>query len=492
MERENEMDFTSLTVTELSALLEKRTCSAAEITEAMLRRIDADGRTNAYITVTADRARAAAKAADERRKNGESVHPLCGIPYALKDNIVTAGIPTTCAAEMLRDFVPGYSATVYEKISGLGGVLLGKANLDEFAMGSSTERSIIGATVNPLVSDAAYSAGGSSGGSAAAVAAGEAAWAIGSDTGGSARQPASFCGLVAMKPTYGRVSRYGLVEFASSLDTVCPITRTVRDNALCLTAMSGFDRRDMTSLAETEDFTAGLDDGVADLRIGLIDPSAMAGCEPGTIDCLNRAARILESLGASVEPITLPDPALAQEAYLVIASAEASSNLARYDGLTYGRTADGASASEITKNARSTGFGEEVRRRILTGTYALSTQYGGGYYQKIRAAEAAIIRAYDDVFTHFDAVLLPTAAGTAFRLGSYDEDPTALYDSDRFVTAANLTGCPALTLPSGGNGTLPYGMMLMGKHRSESLLYRAGIALEDALADRIAEEVRHG
>lgn len=484
------MDITSMTVVELAAMLRAGSCSSRELTEAILQKIDSEGsRINAYITLTAEKALETAERIDRRRANGENVHTLGGIPYALKDNIVTKDIPTTCASDMLRDFVPGYSATVYNRISGCGGVLMGKTNMDEFAMGSSTERSIIGPTLNPLMTGKRYSAGGSSGGSAAAVAAGEAVWAIGTDTGGSARQPASFCGLVSMKPTYGRVSRYGLVEFASSLDTICPITRTVKDNAVCLAAMSGPDGLDMTALPETDEYLSGLEEGVGGLRFGLIDDSALEGCDPGTVRCLHRAARMLETLGAEVEYVSLPEPLLTQEVYLVIASAEASSNLARYDGLKYGAVSDERTVQDIIRETRVKNFGEEVRRRILTGTYSLSSQYGGGYYRKIRAFQMSIIRQYDAVFSSCDAILLPTAAGTAFPLGKFESNPTSLYDSDRFSTAANIIGGPALTIPSGGDGQLPYGMMLMGKRGSERLLYRAGYALETSLKEMIEREV---
>ena len=484
-------ELLSLTAAELSAALDRRECSAAEATMACLNRMTAtEPELHAYLTPTARLALEAASAADGRRRSGERVHPLCGVPFAVKDNFVTAGIPTTAASEMLRNFVPQYSATVVERLNALGGVMLGKTNLDEFAMGSSCERSIGGATKNPLSHEIPLSAGGSSGGSAAAVAAHSATWAIGSDTGGSARQPAAFCGLVSVKPTYGLVSRFGLIEFASSMDTVCPITRDVTDCAMALTAMAGKDSRDMTSLDSEEDYTTGLEDGVKGLRIGVLSGGAMFdGCDSGVIRCLNRAGKLLGQLGASVEAVSLPTLEIALETYLVVASAEASSNLARYDGLRYGISKEGGTAAEIMRNTRSVGFGDEVKRRIITGTYAITARYGGGYYPKIQQCRAEITKEFDELWTKYDAVLLPTAAGCAFPLESWGADPTSLYASDRFTTAANLTGCPAVTLPSGGNGELPFGVQLMGARRSEAKLLRAAFALESELKEILRQEV---
>ena len=479
-------EITEMTAAELSACLHRRELSASDAAAAYLGRMALTERgINAYITPTARRALEAAARADGMLAGGDAP-TRCGVPYAAKDNLAVAGVRMTCASEMLADFVPDYTAAVVERADGAGGVLLGKTNMDEFAMGSSTERSIVGATKNPL--DPACSAGGSSGGSAAAVAAHEAVWAIGSDTGGSARQPASFCGLVSLKPTYGLVSRRGMTELASSLDCVCPITRTVTDCALAANLLAGQDPGDMTTFFSDEDFTAGIDAGVGGMLIGVVRREMLAECEPAVQRAMSRAARLLESLGARVEEVDLPLE-MALEIYMVVAAAEASSNLARFDGLRYGLTKEGATAAEMMRAARSAGFGDEVKRRILTGAYALSSTYGGGYYRKIKAAQATVCRETDAVLDSLDAVLLPTASGAAFRLGSYADNPTALYRSDCFTTIANLTGLPALQLPGGGDGHLPVGVSFMGKKRSEKTLFRAAYALEAELSAFLGREV---
>ena len=481
-------DITDMTAAELSAALHRREISAPEAAAAYLGRMtlmETDVR--AYITPTARRALTAAAAADKRLAQGDAP-PLCGVPYAAKDNLAVAGVRMTCASEMLRDFVPAYTAAAVERAEEAGGVLLGKTNMDEFAMGSSTERSIAGPTRNPL--DTAYSAGGSSGGSAAAVAAHEAVWAIGSDTGGSARQPAAFCGLTALKPTYGLVSRRGMTELASSLDCVCPIARTVTDCALAANLLAGEDAGDMTTFASEEDYTEGLDGGVSGMRIGIPRPETLAECEPAVRRAMDRAVRLLETLGARVGEVDLP-LGMALEIYMVVAAAEASSNLARFDGLRYGLTKEGATAAEMMRASRAAGFGDEVKRRILTGVYALSSTWGGGYYRKIKAAQATVCRETNAALETLDAVLLPTAAGTAFRLGSYADNPTALYRSDCFTTMANLTGLPALQLPGGGDGHLPVGLSFMGKKRSEKTLFRAAFALESELSPFLGREVGH-
>jgi aspartyl-tRNA(Asn)/glutamyl-tRNA(Gln) amidotransferase subunit A len=353
-------------------------------------------------------------------------------------------------------------------------------------MGSFCERSIAGPTRNPL--DPERSPGGSSGGSAAAVAAGEAAWALGSDTGGSARQPAAFCGLVSVKPTYGLVSRRGMVELASSLDTVCPITRSVEDCALALTEMAGRDPFDMTTFDSSEDYRAYTGREPAGLTVGVAGPDALDGCEPAVVKAVERAARTLETLGVRTVPVDLP-LGTALEIYLIVASAEASSNMARYDGLRYGLHGEGATAADQMKDARARGFGDEVKRRIVTGAYALSSTYGGGYYKKVKAAQDRICRETEEILSRCDAVLLPTAATAAFRVGSYDGDPNALYRSDRFTTIANLTGCPAIQLPGGGNGSMPVGISLMGRKRSEGTLFLLAYALEQELREDVRKEV---
>lgn len=486
MEKYN--DITKLTVVELSGAIARRELSSREVTDAYLERIDdVDGDIGSYITVTRDTALCQAERADEYIRNNEEIHPLSGIPYSLKDNINVAGIKTTCASKMLADFVSPYSASVYEKLDGVGGVLLGKTNLDEFAMGSSCEKSYFGQTKNPL--DTERSPGGSSGGSAAAVAGKMSPYSIGTDTGGSTRQPASFCTLVAMKPTYGLVSRYGVVEFASSLDTVSPITRDVYDNALVLSAMAGRDPRDMTSIDPTDDFLERIGDGVRGLKIGFMRDFD-EHCTARAAESVGRAAMLLESIGADVEFVRLPSTDLSLNTYMVIAAAECSSNLARFDGLKYSCAEDGDSYAEIMTSSRMSGFGDEVKRRIITGAYALSSTYKGDYYRKIKAAQLEICKMTENLFKRYDMILTPTAAGKAFRLDSFDEDPTEIYGSDRFTILANLTGCPAITIPCGGNGEMPYGVMLMGPRLSEAKLYRAAYALEEVLKPYVKREVR--
>lgn len=484
-------EILSLNVRQLALAVGARELSAAEVLEAYIAVAEtSETDINAFITKTCDLAREQARRVDARIAEGDDP-VLAGVPYAVKDNIAAAGVPLTCASEMLRNFVPPYSATVCERAEAAGCLMLGKTNLDEFAMGSSCEKSIFGATKNPL--DPTKSAGGSSGGSAAAVAAYQAAWALGTDTGGSARQPAAFCGVCAMKPTYGIISRYGLTEFASSLDTVCPITRGVADNAYILEALAGRDRRDMTTLDLSDDdrrYTEGIDEGVRGLKIALVNGyEAFADAE--TVRCIERTAGVLRRLGADIVTVDVPYLGEAVEIYLTVSAAEASSNLARYDGIRYGKSADDAGVSARMKTSRSTGFGDEVKRRILTGTYALSSVLTGDYYRRIKSAQQTICGRIYELFEKIDILLMPTTGGMAFDLGSFDENPTAMYNSDRFTVIANLTGCPAVSLPVGGDGHLPVGGMLMGNRRSEKMLYRAAFAAETELKDVIKGEYRY-
>ncbi len=460
-----------LTAAQLSVCLAKKELSSAEITTAYLREIEErNPSVNAYVAVAAEAAMKTAEESDENRAE----HPLAGIPYALKDNFAAPGIKMTCGSQVLADFMPEYACAVYEKLNGIGCPMLGKTNMDEFAMGSSTERSIFGATKNPL--DLTRSSGGSSGGSAAAAASLTAPWALGSDTGGSARQPAAFCGVVAMKPTYGVISRWGLTEFASSLDTVSPITRDVTDSAVVLDAIAGRDRRDMTSVDFEGGCTAALGREVKGLRVGL-----MAGfescCQTEQIDAVNSAARMLEKLGAAAETVFLPDPDAVLKTYLIICASECSSNLARFDGLRYGACCDGDSAGEIMKNTRGL-LGDEVKRRILAGTYALLAAGGGDGFRRAKEMQYGICRQMDVIFEKYDMILMPTTLGQAFRLGDFDSASERLYDSDRFTTLANLTGCPAISLPVIRNG-LSCGVTLMGRKFGEAVLYSAAYALEN-------------
>ena len=489
------MDKKLLTIAGCRDMLQRREISAAELTELYLERISAcDEQIGAYLTVCAKEAAEKAEKADrllnKQPTEGSRQNPLCGIPYACKDNLVTKGIRTTCASRLLQDFVPPYTAAAVERLEAAGGVLLGKTNMDEFAMGSSCEHSALGKTVHPL--DPARSPGGSSGGSAAAVAAGEAVFALGSDTGGSARQPASFCGLVSMKPTYGLVSRYGLVEFASSMDTVCPITRTVEDNCMVLSVLAGADPRDMTSVSPSETWYAEMNREISipSLRGKRIAVAADIArfCDAATGANTIRAAKLLESAGCVVEEVALPSPEHALEVYVILTAAESSSNLARYDGIRYGTAGSGGSYREIGSDARTGGFGEEVIRRILTGTYALSAAHGGKYFHKIKNVQQNIIKQTEAILAQYDAFLMPTTGSVAFPLHTGEKSENR-YDSDRFTVYANLTGLPAVQIPSGGDGHLPTGVSLLGRRFGEAALYRLAKFLEEGLQDSIAAEV---
>lgn len=464
--------------------LRRREYSAEELTRAYLARIDAcDDTWHAYLTVTAELALRDAAQADLRLRNGEMRGLLDGIPFAVKDNLCTKGIRTTCASRMLAEYLPPYEATAVERLRSAGGILLGKTNLDEFAMGSTTEYSAFFATKNPL--DGRRVPGGSSGGSAAAVAAGEATYALGSDTGGSVRQPAAFCGLVGMKPTYGRVSRYGLVAFASSLEQIGPMTRTVEDNALVLSAMAGRDPRDATTLPTAgEDFLSQLRDGVRGLRIGVVRHWSKTDADETVLAAVEDAARQYGNMGATVVRVDLPSPERALAAYYVLSSAEASSNLGRFDGVRFGYRATGAStAEELCRRSRSEGFGEEVKRRILLGNFVLSEEYYQAYYQRAMLACRRLSEEVAELWRSCDCLLLPTYPTVAPRLQQPLRDPAERYRNDCFGVLANLTGLPALTLPWGtGEDGMPIGLQLMGPHGAEALLYRVGFALEQAKA----------
>ncbi len=476
-------DLTSLSLTALADGLRRGDFSSRELCEHFLAEIAAkDGEIGAFLTRSCSHALAAADECDRRRARGESpdgaLAALFGIPYALKDNICTKGIRTTCASRMLEHFVPPYDATVVTRLSGAGGVLLGKLNMDEFAMGASTEHSALAVTRNPR--DLTRVPGGSSGGSAAAVAAGLVPYALGSDTGGSVRNPAAFCGVVGMKPTYGTVSRYGLVAFASSLDQIGPITKNVRDNALVLSALVGRDAHDATSQEHpAPDFCADLDRGVRGLRIGI--PSEFFGedCSRCVRDAVLRAADVLASLGAILVPLSLPSFDVALAAYYVISSAEASSNLSRFDGVRYGhRAADYKDVESLYCRSRGEGFGSEVKRRILAGTLALSVGYYDAYYQKATEARARLREELTTILSTCDIILSPTVPTVAHRFGER-QDHAQMLLGDRYTVPANLAGLPALSLPCGtGEDGLPVGMQLMGAPFSEALLYRVAYAYE--------------
>lgn len=460
------------TIEAAARALSRGETTAVSLTENVLTRIHASPY-GAYLTVCDETALEMARKADSaRREHPDTVHPLCGIPFSLKDNFMTAGIRTTCASRLLSDFVPPYDAAVYERLRDRGAVLVGKTDMDAFAMGSSGRYSALGHCVNPL--DPMRSAGGSSTGAAASVAANEAFFALGSDTGGSARQPAAFCGLVAMKPTYGRVSRYGLAAFASSMDTVCPITHSVWDNRLVFDAIAGRDPRDMTSVdADMDKDVPGSERGIsslAGLRVGVMHEYGKL-CDETVRRCTARIAEMLADAGAIVTAVPLPPPETAVDVYLTTAAAEASSNLARYDGIRYGTPAGGDSFTEMVTDARTMGLGEEVKRRILAGKFALSSVYNGDYYRRVSGVRAEIGRRFEKILREVDVILLPTTGTVAFPTVSRDENPETLYGSDSFTVYANLTGLPAVQIPSGGDGRLPCGVMFMGKRFTEHFLY---------------------
>ncbi len=470
-------------ISEHAEALERKEYSSAELTAAYLARIhEKDEEIGAFLTVTEEEAKEAARLSDERRAQGESLGMLDGIPTAIKDNICTRGVRTTCASRMLAEYIPPYHATVMEKLNGAGAVLLGKLNMDEFAMGSTTENSAIKLTRNPR--DLSRVPGGSSGGSAAAVAAKEAPYTLGSDTGGSIRQPASFCGVVGMKPTYGSVSRYGLIAFASSLDQIGPLTSTVRDNALILNAIAGHDRRDATSLSRTcPDFSSDLGKGVRGLRIGIVKQFFGSGISDDVKTAVLAAAEVYRSLGAELVHISMPSVDYALAAYYVISSAEASSNLSRFDGVRYGyRAGDFEDMDGLYCRSRSEGFGAEVKRRIMLGTFALSSGYYDAYYKKALKVRSLVMSDFAAAFENCDLILSPVSPTVAYKIGEKSEDPLQMYLGDAYSVPVNIAGLPALSLPCGtGEGGMPVGMQLIGKEFSEPLLYRVGDALETAL-----------
>jgi aspartyl-tRNA(Asn)/glutamyl-tRNA(Gln) amidotransferase subunit A len=448
--------------------------SARELTDLHLARIGAvEPAIHAYLEVTTERARADAERIDRARAAGESLPPLAGVPLAIKDNLCTKGIRTTCSSRMLETFVPPYESTVTERLWDAGAVLLGKTNLDEFAMGSSTETSAFGPSRNPWNPEKVP--GGSSGGSAAAVAAGECVASLGSDTGGSIRQPAAFCGVVGLKPTYGRVSRYGLVAFASSLDQVGPFTTCVADAAELLQVIAGEDPRDSTCLkAPVPDYRAALTQPVKGLRVGIVRECMEAeGLDPQVKASVQAAAEQLQALGCELVEVSCPRFNDGIATYYVIAPSEASANLARYDGVKYGyRAADAASLAEMTARSRAEGFGDEVKRRILIGTYALSAGYVDAYYKKAQQVRTLIRRDFDRAFDTVDVLLTPTSPTTAFGFGAHSEDPLAMYLADLLTIPANMAGLPAISLPCGfDTAGLPIGVQLItGVLQEERLL----------------------
>jgi aspartyl-tRNA(Asn)/glutamyl-tRNA(Gln) amidotransferase subunit A len=478
------MELFSRTIHELQDMLRKGDTTSRAITESVLARIAAvDDKVKAYLTVTGDAAVAAAEKADREFKAGTAGSPVLGIPVAIKDNMCTQGTRTTCASKILGNFVPPYDATVVARLKAAGYVMPGKLNMDEFAMGSSTENSGFFITRNPW--DLERIPGGSSGGSAAAVAAGECIAALGSDTGGSIRQPAACCGVVGLKPTYGRVSRYGLVAFASSLDQIGPITKDVTDAAILLNLLAGHDPKDSTAAeVPVPDFTKALAKDVKGMKVGIPREYFIEGMDPEVDKAVRDAVRTLEGLGAAVVEVSLPHTGYAVATYYILATSEASSNLARYDGVKYGFRASGAKdLLDMYLKSRSQGFGPEVKRRIMLGTYALSAGYYDAYYKKGQQVRTLIKRDFDEAFGSVDVIATPTAPTAAFKIGEKSADPLQMYLSDIFTISVNLAGIPGMSLPCGftKNG-LPIGLQLLGRHFDEGSIFRAAYAYEQATA----------
>ncbi len=477
------MKLYELTIHEASELLAAGETSSVELTEETLERILAvDNDVKAYLTLTPEEALAQARAADEHRAAGEDT-PLLGIPMAIKDVLCTEGIPTTCGSRILENFIPPYDGTAVARLRASGAILLGKTNTDEFAMGSSTENSAFFTTHNPWDLDRVP--GGSSGGSAAAVAADECLGALGTDTGGSVRQPASLCGVVGLKPTYGRVSRYGLIAFASSLDQIGVLTKDVTDAAILLRSIAGHDPHDSTSMdVPVPDYTAALTDdlrGNEGMRVGVPKEYFIEGMQPEVEAAVRAAVDVLAGLGAEVQEVSLPHTDYALPVYYLIALAEASSNLARYDGVRYGLRVDNGGLIETYKATRGQGFGTEVKRRIMLGTYALSAGYYDAYYLKAQKARTLIKADFDAAFEQVDVIVAPTSPTTAFRIGEKVDDPLQMYLSDVFTLSMNLAGICGLSLPCGFDADgLPIGLQVMGPAFGEERVLRVAYAYEQA------------
>lgn len=477
------MKLHELTIEQASGLLKDKKISSVELTRAVLDRIDAvDGKVGAYLTVDADGALATAKAADQRLSTGDAA-PLTGIPLGIKDLMCTRGLRTTCASRILENFVPPYDATVITRLKNAGAVILGKLNMDEFAMGSTTEHSGFQVTRNPWNLDRIP--GGSSGGSAAAVAADMCLGALGSDTGGSIRQPASHCGVAGIKPTYGRVSRFGLVAFASSLDQIGPLGKTVTDCAIMLDAIAGHDPKDSTSVPEpVPTFSAIANDGLADVVVGIPkEYSTARGLDSQVGAAIERSVKILESLGARCIEVSLPHTEYAVAAYYVIAPSEAGSNLARYDGVKYGfRDKAQTDLLQMYRSTRSQGFGPEVQRRIILGTYALSAGYYDAYYGKASQIRTLIKDDFETAFSSCDAIVSPVAPTPAYPIGATLDDPLTMYLSDVFTLSANLAGIPGISVPCGfSDDGLPIGLQIMGRHFNEGMLFKIARQFEQTV-----------
>ncbi len=474
-------ELTDLTIAEALAGLKNKKFSATELTKAYLNKMEEGRRFNAYVLETPEIALKAAEKADKNYASG-TARLLEGIPLGIKDLFCTKGIRTTACSHIIDNFIPPYESTVTQRLFDAGASCLGKLSMDEFAMGGSNENSCFGPVINPWSKDVRLVPGGSSGGSAAAVCAGMCAGATGTDTGGSIRQPAAFCGITGMKPTYGRCSRYGIMAFASSLDQAGPMAKDVRDCALLLNVMAGYDEKDSTSVRkEVPDFTKVLGQNVQGLKIGIPDEYRPDGLSKEISEAWNKAAAILKAHGAEIVNISLPHTKYALPVYYIIAPAEASSNLARYDGVRYGNRVEGASISDLYVNTRSAGFGKEVKRRIMVGTYVLSAGYYDAYYVKAQKVRRLIQNDFKEAFKLCDVILTPTSPVTAFQIGdkSMAENPINMYLNDIFTVSVNLAGLPAMSLPIGlSSDGLPLGMQLIGRAFDEETVFKAGYVLE--------------
>ncbi len=474
------MELHSLGIAELRGLLDRKEVSVADVVNDVYRRIDAvEDRVGAFVTLTQEKALEMAAGAQKMIDENRPL-PLSGIPLAIKDNMCTKGILTTCSSQILSNFVPPYESTVTARLEGQGYVLIGKTNLDEFAMGSSTENSGFHTTKNPW--DLRRIPGGSSGGSTAAVAADECIAALGSDTGGSIRQPAALCGVVGLKPTYGRVSRYGLVAFASSLDQIGPITKSVRDSAILMNVIAGHDPCDSTSApVKVPDFTGVLGHDIKGLKIGIPKEYFIEGMAPAVDSSVKAAVKQLESMGAVPVEISLPHTDYAVATYYLLATSEASSNLARYDGVKYGIRKSGRDLLDMYMSTRAAGFGAEVKRRIMLGTYALSSGYYDAYYLKAQQVRTLIRHDFEEAFNSVDIIATPTAPTAAFMVGEKADDPLQMYLSDIFTISVNLAGVPGISVPCGFTpDNLPIGLQIIGKHFDEETVLKAAYAYEQA------------
>ncbi|MBU0580701.1 MAG: Asp-tRNA(Asn)/Glu-tRNA(Gln) amidotransferase subunit GatA [Candidatus Margulisbacteria bacterium] len=475
------MTFTNLTAHELSEKLNKKEIKATEVTEAFFEHIKKiDSKVKAYVTLMEEQALAQAKKVDEKIAKGEKLSALEGIPWAIKDNFCTKGTRTTCSSKILENYIATYDSSIVEKMNQLGAVPLGKTNLDEFAMGSSTENSGLFTTKNPWNLETVP--GGSSGGSAAAVAADECVFALGSDTGGSIRQPGSFCGVVGLKPTYGRVSRYGLVAFASSLDQIGPLTKDVTDAAIVLREISGYDSKDSTSVnKEVPDYTKALTKNIKGLKIAVPKELMGEGINAEVKKIILEALEVYKKEGATVSEVEMPSFKYALSTYYLIAPAEASANLGRYDGVRYGyRTKDAEDLITMFSKTRAEGFGDEVKRRIMIGTYALSAGYYDAYYLKAQKVRTLIRDDFKKVFNKYDVIMSPTSPSVAFKIGERTADPLSMYLSDIATIPVNLAGLPGISIPCGFSQGLPVGLQIIARHFDEETMLKAAFAYEQA------------